>query len=279
MISNAELLSLLKSKNEKDWFDFKLQLNTYNTSTQKWVDSERDELIKDILGLANGNSRIVKKNKYLIIGADDNRFDVDGMRQLQDVDYKVPTQSEITKWVNDSCTPAVVGIETMMVEVKGKRVYVISIPPTFELHETTRDLKNKYHKHTVFMRQDEHTRPASVRDGVTIERLKLQYRQEIINPSAIKLGAAIGGVIGLLYYNSGLNHIDLTSAKGISVEIIVGASAVILGAEIGYAYREFKSSRYDWPYMSSWKRTKIWMFLLLVLPFVFYIITKKYCKG
>lgn len=58
-----------------------------------------DELLKDILGLANGNSHFIRKTKYLIIGADNENFDEKGMRVLHDVDYKIPEQSDLVKWL------------------------------------------------------------------------------------------------------------------------------------------------------------------------------------
>lgn len=72
----------------------------------------------------------------------------------------------------DACTPAVVGLGCEKVAYKDGSLFVITVPPTFDLHETARELVasgGTFQKHTVFMRQDEHTFPASVRDGVTIQ--------------------------------------------------------------------------------------------------------------
>lgn len=54
------LRSLLREKNETDWLDFKRKWKLYDANGTLNTD-ERDELIKDVLGLANGNSRIVRK--------------------------------------------------------------------------------------------------------------------------------------------------------------------------------------------------------------------------
>jgi hypothetical protein len=60
------LSKLLHEPKEKDWFDFKSTLKLYQ-SDGKLVERQRDELLKDILGLANGNSHIIRKTKYLLV--------------------------------------------------------------------------------------------------------------------------------------------------------------------------------------------------------------------
>ncbi|MCD4739344.1 MAG: putative DNA binding domain-containing protein [Anaerolineae bacterium] len=247
---------LLKSREEADWFDFKRKTRLYGTN-REFNKQERDEFIKDILGLANGNSSIVRKTKYLIIGADDEKFDAEGMRVLFNVDYRVPSSSDITKWVNAASAPSVVGITCHLVSINGNNVYVVKIPPTFELHETIRELnaKGKFSKYTVFMRQDEHTVPASVKDGVTIQELKYLHRQEISNPFTIQFGAILGAATALLFWDAGYNATEITNQiteiVGKLVVLIVGG---VCGAEAGWAFREWNSLRYDWRYYSLRKK-------------------------
>ncbi len=109
-MDESTLIRILKSKKEEDSFDFKQKLKLYQADG-KVSEYQRDELIKDILGLANGNGQIVRQTKYLIIGAADKQFDEQGMRVLYDVDYPVPSQSDVIKWVNSACAPAIVGIQ------------------------------------------------------------------------------------------------------------------------------------------------------------------------
>mgnify|MGYP003969917883 CR=1 FL=1 len=124
-IEHDEIINLLGEREETDRLDFKQKWKLFYSLSeegkQKINKKERDELIKDILGLVNGNSHIVKKNKYLIVGADDKAFGDDGSRVLYDVDYRVPTASEITQWVNGACTPSVVGIEADFLTIKEKK--------------------------------------------------------------------------------------------------------------------------------------------------------------
>src|SRR5574341_1290226 len=85
-MDESTLIRILKSKKEEDSFDFKRKLKLYQTDG-KVSDYQRDELIKDILGLANGNGQIVRQTKYLIIGADDKQFDEQGMRVLRSEEH------------------------------------------------------------------------------------------------------------------------------------------------------------------------------------------------
>jgi hypothetical protein len=250
------LKELLNNKKEEDRLEFKQRLEIYQ-SDGKISDFKRDEMIKDILGLANGNSHIIRETKYLIVGADNSKFDDNGIRALHDVSYGVPAQSEIIKWLNSACSPAIVGLECDIYPFNGVNLFIIVIPPTFDIHETTRELNASGHfnKYTVFMRQDEHTVPASVRDGITIQRLKHLHRQEVANPSAGWLGAVIGGIVTLLLWGGESKITQTNSNLSISaIRIVAGSIGAFLGAEIGWLVQEFNSTRYAWRYWTNWKR-------------------------
>ena len=268
---NQKLLTkLLRDPKEKDWFDFKRKLKLYQ-SDGKLVETQRDELLKDILGLANGNSQIVRKTKYLIVGADDKKFDETGVRILHNVDYKTPSQSELTKWLSSASSPTIAGLECETVLCQGVNLFIITIPPTFNLHETTRELNAKGHfnKHTVFMRQDEHTVPASVRDGVTIQQLKHLYREEIANPSSIRLGVIIGAIVAFMISGAKITipeGSNLSISDGFVQTVLVTAGG-ILGAIIGMLSKQWHETRYDFRYM-TWREKIFW----IVVPLLFWLI-------
>ena len=266
------LESLLHEGEEKDWFDFKRELKLYQDDG-KLVDIKRDELIKDILGLANGNSHIIRKTKYLIIGADDKKFEEDGCRVVHDVIYPIPTRSDLMKWLSSASSPAITGLESEVVDFKGKHLWIISILPTFDLHEIIRDLNTpkQFRKYTVFMRQDEHTVPASVRDGVAIEKLKHLHRQEIENPSVIVTGALAGAVVAFIISKAKLNSINLDFQLSKNIfQIFSILLGVIYGTAIGWYAKILSSLRYDFRYM-TWQRkiAIILLFLLLVVALFF----------
>lgn len=252
------LKKLLHEPKEQDWFDFKESLKLYQ-SDGKLVEKQRDELLKDILGLANGNNNIVRKKKYLIIGADDKRFDENGIRVLHHVDYKVPEQSDLMIWLNNACSPIITGVESEIVSFQGVDLFVITIQPTFDLLETKRELitpSANFTKYTVFMRQDEHTVPASVRDGAAIQQRKQLYRQEISNPPAGLIGAIAGGVVALLIGNA-----KITTSSQVNFESagwIIQALFIVLGGffgwVIGFSSKQWNEVRYDWRYMRMWQK-------------------------
>jgi len=259
------LNELLKNKKESDWLEFKRKVEMYDANG-KIIPQQKDEFIKDILGLANGNSNIIRKTKYLIVGVDNATFDESGIRVLHNVNYEVPTQSEVIKLLNSACSPAVVGLECDIYPFNDTNLYIITIPPTFDIHETTRELSASGHfnKHTVFMRQDEHTVPASVRDGVAIQELKHIYRQEIANPSAWWIGAIVGCFITLLF-RVGESEIAQTDSiiPSFVARIIIALGGAFFGATIGWLVKEINSTRYDWRYWTKSKRIAFILFLLI----------------
>ena len=207
------------------------KLNLYQ-SDGKVNEKQRDELIKDILGMADGNTHIIRKTKYLIVGVANDEFDEKEMRILHALNCTVPTLGDINKWVNNACDYAVTGIEGETILVNGVNLFVITIPSTFDVHEITRELNASSHfnKHTVFMRQDENTVPASFQEEVSIQQLKQLYRHEIANPSAVSSGVVIGGIISLVIWTTGRNSYQTTSSL---VDILGKTFVVLLGGGIG----------------------------------------------
>lgn len=254
---NEKLLNkLLRERKERDWFDFKRKFEIYQ-SDGTLVERQRDELIKDILGLANGNSSIIRKTKYLIIGADDSQFDKNGIRVLHDVNYKTPNQNELIVWLKNAASPAVLGIESELIPFGEVNLWIITILPTFDIHETTRELNAKGHfqKRVVFMRRNEDTEPASVREGVTIQQLKQLHRQEISNPPAGWIGAVAGGVVALIIGNA--NITDNQSALEVAdwfIQFFFVVLGMFFGWVIAFSLKQWNEIRYDWRYLRSSQR-------------------------
>lgn len=276
---DEKLLSkLLREHNEKDWLEFKAKLRLYQ-SDGTLVIQQRDEFIKDILGLANGNSHIIRKTKYLIIGADDEKFDDNGCRILHNVDYKVPSQKDIAQWLSGTCAHAIVGLEAEEISFQGINLFVITVPPTFNLHETIHELKaarGTFQKHTVFMRQDQNTVPASVRDGITIEQLKQLHRQEISNPSATWIGALAGAIVGLLV---GASKIESTQANletfGWFMQLVFTLIGISFGAFVGWFSKQWNEIRYDFRYKTL-KEKIIFLAIIIVVIMIASIVSSNF---
>jgi hypothetical protein len=265
-IDESSLIKFLRMAHEQDWIEFKGELKLF--SNDKIVDRARDEFLKDILGLANGNSQTIRKTKYMIIGADDKKFDENRERVRHNVDYRVPTASEIAKWLSKACSPAVVGLECYEVIYKGECLYVIIIPPTFDLHETTRELNgsSKFNEHTVFMRHNEHIFPASERDRTTILQLKHLFRHEVTNPTSTWLGAIVGAIVSFILGGAIItSDPEVTSSSMFVLKIVLSILGAIIGLGLGFFMKEFNLLRYDYRYMKF--RNKL-IFMAVVIGIV-----------
>ncbi len=271
------LTKLLHEHQEKDWLEFKGKLKLYQ-SDGTLVPQQRDEFIKDILGLANGNSHIIRKTKYLIIGADNENFDDNGCRMLHNVDYRVPSRNDIAKWLAGACAPAIVGLESETISFPGVDLFVVTIPPAFNLHETTHELKTPggtFQKHTVFMRQDENTVPASVSEGITIQQLKQLYRQEISNPSAIWFGALVGGIVAFIIggakVKAGQSTIPFSDNF---IQSFFTALGVFFGSSIGWITKQWNETRYAWRYMTLKQRIITLIAFIVTVAAISYVMFK-----
>lgn len=255
---------LVNQPNETDWLEFKSEYKLFTTGG-KLVEKQRDEFLKDILGLANGNCHTIRKYKYLIIGIDDSTVE-NNERVLHPIDYRLPTQSEISRWLKNACEPAIVGIECEKVAYKNGVTFVIRIPPSFDLHETKRDLdasSGYFREHSIFMRQDENTVLASVHDGITIEQRKHLFRQEIANPPALLIGIIAGGfvafIIGRANIKTVFQTIPISENNLLVIFILLG---LFFGGSLGWIIRQLTEVRYTWHYMTT--KQKVILFFLCI---------------
>jgi len=268
---------ILTMTHETDCVEFKRELNLF--VNEKRIDkSKRDEFIKDILGLTNGNCYNIRFTKYLIIGVDNNKEDIKE-RFIHPIDYKLPSQSEISTWLKGACTPIITGIEIKEFKYQNKKLFVISIPPSFDLHETTRELitsKATFQKYTVFMRQDEHTTPASVSDGITIQQRKHLFRQEVKNLPTPMIGILIGGIVAFIIGKTNIEFV--LKSMNVQKNFLLGLLTILgifFGYSISWISQQFLMASYDWRYFSSKQKIysimlSVLMILCIVLVFMFF---------
>lgn len=146
-MSPDELQKIL-SQREGLKLDFKREyklndMPPVGANEQQWnvfVKGQWDEFIKDILALANGNIGTAEQAGVLVIGADDKLLP-DGTRQLHDASYLQLTPQQILAKVNSACDPPIPDIQCEHVLLDAKNIFVITIPPTPYVHETTRQLE------------------------------------------------------------------------------------------------------------------------------------------
>jgi len=152
--------------------DFKRKLHKIFHSDEDYRKTQRDEFIRDILSLTNGNFGTAEQTGYLIIGVGDE-LKADGSRDLFNVGYLL-SPKQILQRVNSACYPPIPDIHCETVEVDGKKIFVVSIPPSPHLHRTLRELvtPTKYPIGTVFIRRNEEIFPATPEecDVILIEK-------------------------------------------------------------------------------------------------------------
>lgn len=234
---NRELLQRLLLEHESPYLEFKR--SWYGIDDPEAKAQQRDELVKDVLSLANGSPDSVGKPSYLVIGADD-AFSPLGQRQLHDVG-DLPVESlrkTIIQFVSSASEPALQDLLFDLVELDGSHLAVITVPPSPHLHETTRDLLS-FSERTVFIRRGDAIRVASAGERDAIMRLKRLHFHETRNAPPIRFGFAVGGFTG------GLVLLTQSVRAGDSAAERFAAFAVgvvffgVFGGVIGFGYRQF----------------------------------------
>ena len=171
-----KLRQLLREPEPEDLkLDFKRKLYSIYNNDKKIRDEQWDELIKDILALANGNVGTAGQSGYLIFGVADE-LNEQGFRDLYDVGEINLSSAQILQKVNSICNPSLPNLYIKTFIIEGKRILAIIIPPTPHLHETTRRLKTPktiYQENTVFIRRNEGIGLAS-----TVERQAIQAEKQ-----------------------------------------------------------------------------------------------------
>lgn len=176
-----EIIEGLLKQPEGLKFDFKVILHIAECTDKSKQDGFRSEFVRDILALANGNIGTAGQTAYLIVGAED-KLDSDGKRKLKDSSHIRLTKNEILKKINSCCHPRIPDVQAEFVDVLGTQLFIISIPPTPYLHETTQDLKlpngKVYPKNSVFIRHGEEINIASLDESDAIRREKEQFNSQ-----------------------------------------------------------------------------------------------------
>jgi hypothetical protein len=221
-----------------------------------WYKRQKGEFIKDILSLTNGDASTAGDTAYLIFGADDE-LDSDGRRQLFDIADKLPNRDSIHQLVNAACSPRLEYLEADVVEIDGKRLFVLTIPPSPHLYETTGKLETKsqtYTEHVVFIRLGAMVGVASAKERAAILELKQLRFAEARNappiPFGTGVGALAGGAIGKAWADS------VTDKKLENLVLGVGGAVIggLLGGLAGNSYQQVRQFATDLHYMPRQKR-------------------------
>lgn len=252
-MDQQEALKLL-SRPESETLEFKREGYLLNHGDRKVKSRQRDEMIKDILALANGSTITAGETAYLIIGADEI-ISENSQQTLYDIgDYQLDS-TRILNIVNAACEPAIESITSETVEINGKMLLFVTIPPTPHLHETTRMLvpkSGRFHEYSVFVRQGEGIHLASQKERETILRMKRFHFEKNRRPPPVLFGLGIGGFIGSVMLYVRFDNADKASNLQDTLvgRIVAGFTGLFvggfLGGTIGNMYRDWYEIRSGW---------------------------------
>ncbi len=139
-------LRLLINKNENAKLEFK----------EHWYHkSQKNEMIKDIIALANGNPQTVGEEAYLIIGVEDKTKNIKGVDLHKSI---AELEQEVLQNINNYATPPITDISfDDSFNVDGKKILVITIPTHNYLIYISKDLQTKRteRRNSAFYREGE----------------------------------------------------------------------------------------------------------------------------
>ncbi len=250
-------LAVLLSQPEGPKLDFKQELTIYH-SDRNVCDWARDELIKDILALANGNALVAGQPGHLIFGVAD-KLQPDGTPQILGVTGKIPTRVEILDIINPACMPHLEDIDVQLHEVEKRQILVITIPPTPHLHETTRELKTKpdktYSNYVLFTRHNEQVRIASAQEREAIRDAKQRYFKQRRTVKPAPFAAIFGAyILGMQGWSASEKIFETRIVGRILAVLIYGIVGAFTGWVFGLGCDQVLETRHDWYRYSRFKK-------------------------
>ena len=279
----AELRSLL-ARPESPTLEFKSRWYLIDSLDQRARRAHNDELIKDILGLANGSAATAGSTAYLIIGADDD-LDPDGVRLTHDaVAFPVEgMRQRLINKVSAACDPAIADLSFDVVTLDGNRLGVITVHPSPHIHETTRDLSassSSYSKYAVFIRSGDATRLASSNERETLRLQKNRHFKQYRNAPPVQFGASVGGLLGGLSGIALANALPHPTWGSRLIGMLIGAiSSAGLGAMLGVVYRQYVDVRRYWYRFNPRGRLIVGVFLAVAGTFFFFQVMNQIVNG
>ena len=184
-----EELDNLIDKWENAKVDFKRQWYWNDNMPSHIKETHKNELVKDLIALTNGDIYSIDKTAYLIIGIDDNT------REIYDFDKSAilpldKLKQQLLTFLNNYVQPEFLGLDVELVD----DVLVISIPPRGLLISLSKDLKLKNNtdkKGTTYYRVGEDIRVASSEVVAEFEKAFGNDKQSI----SITINGDVKGVV------------------------------------------------------------------------------------
>ena len=146
-MNKNKLQDLLKER-EGLKLDFKREPHKLKHPKQELRSRQKGEFIKDILALTNGNVGSADKTAYLIYGVEESdgnnilyEFSFDDFIDKNELKNLSDLSKKLLNIVNGACRPPIPDLICELFEIEEKELFIISVPPTFLLHETKKDIK------------------------------------------------------------------------------------------------------------------------------------------
>lgn len=249
-LTQAEVAKLI-ARDEGPTLEFKRELYRLDDENPETKKRQRDELIKDILALANGNAIVAGDEAFLVIGADDV-LGSDGRRPLFDVGEHRLTAKRILDIINKACEPSIEDVSCDDVVVDGKHLLIITIDPTPYLHETTRRLETSssvFSERTAFIRHNQSVEIASNKERETVSQIKRFRFGESRNPPGVPFGTLLGSTVGgLLAFAIAKSRSKLPDNP--ETNAAIGMAGAFFGGTLGLSagsiYKNIYEIRSDW---------------------------------
>lgn len=261
----ASLIRLLREP-EGPTLEFKRAWYPIGTGSPDSKRHSRDELIKDVLSLANGSPVIAGHTAHLVFGASDTTDD-DGSRQIFDaIDFGYDAIArQVMQLVGAACMPALNDLTFDVIKVEGKRLGVLTVHPTAHVHETTRDLSTvcrNYSERTVFIRSGDSIRVASEPERTAIKRHKRHRLKGHGYVLPIAYGAVLGSMLGAISGVITGQATDSTTAGRVASVIVSSVVFALVGLAVGWAASQVLEIRRDWYRIPRWAH---WMIAVLLI--------------
>lgn len=250
MISN-ELATSLLHRPESPTLEFKSEWYKIDSDNPKTVETQKGELIKDVLSLANGNANVAGETAYLVIGVSDEVND-QGERVYFDVtEINRISPDRILKIINTVSRPPLENLLCDAFMIGEKRIVFISIPPSpylYEIQSKIQSPRRSFDEYTVFVRQGEKVSIASTKERIAIEQLKMLRYQDVQNVPPVQFGVVVGATIGGLLL-PGLAEKTLKTKESRIAGLIVGVlTGGLLGGFFGSVVGNLRDIQRRWKY-------------------------------
>jgi hypothetical protein len=197
-----ELNNLIKLREPEGLkIDFKEKFYDVNHSDPIIKNKHWNELIKDILALANGNIGTADKKGFLIIGIAD-KLNSHGTRDVFDIKEIPVTAKQILDKINSISKSQLPDLYVESMLFQEKNIWIIEIPPSPYLYETSKPLvtfTTIYHENSVFIRRKDGIAIASTEEREAILAEKKSIKSFINQDSSGQNQVAKENLIFLSY--------------------------------------------------------------------------------